>query len=356
MPPALAIAAELARCGHTVALAGHGPRAADALSEGAELLPLEALSDHDLTRASSRLRQLRDLKRMGTDAALAREVGAIIDERRPDAVVVDCMMLSALRAALASAAPTAALFHSFGAFMANAAKAPLKQVSALLGVPTVRLWEAARARILPTDRELDPAGDGRSPVAFDWVGTTEAGAPPAARVAGDPPLVLASLSSAWAAGQADLYRRIVAALAGQPARLIVTTGGAELEGGLDPAPGVEILGRAPHGELLPRVDLVIGHGGHSTTMKALAHGVPLLILPVNPMSDQPLIGRTIEARGLGRTLPRTASAERIRQTALGILADGAIRAAAARTGERLRGQRGAARAVELLEARCGLSA
>ncbi|MBX3094688.1 MAG: hypothetical protein KF680_09185 [Cryobacterium sp.] len=166
--------------------------------------------------------------------------------------------------------------------------------------------------------------------------------------------MLVSLSSAWAPGQADVYRRVVEALTALPVRAIVTTGGAQLEGDLRSTANVEVRERVPHAELLPHVDLVIGHGGHSTTLKTLAHGVPLLILPINPMSDQSLTGRTIERHGLGRTLPRTASVAALRAAVTAVLEDGATRDAASATGERLRAQNGAASAVDLIETRCHL--
>ena len=164
--------------------------------------------------------------------------------------------------------------------------------------------------------------------------------------------MLVSLSSAWAPGQADAYRRIIAALAALPVRAVVTTGGAELEGVLDPAPNVEVRGGSRTPGCCP-VDVVVGHGGHSTTMKALAHGIPLLVLPMNPMSDQPMIGRVVQ-RGLGLALPRTAAPDRIRGAVAAILADPVIRAGAAAAGERLRAQRGADAAAALIESRCAL--
>lgn len=354
VPPAVAIAREASRRGHAVVLAGHGRRAAEDPPTGTDLLRLESLAGHDLTRATGRLGQMRALNRMATDESVSREVAALIAERRPDAVVVDCIMLSSLKAALASGAPTAALFHTVGSFMLNAARPPLNVVAAMLGVPAARIWGAARARILPTDRELDPAGDGESSIDFDWVGTTEQGVPPAPRVPGEPPLVLVSLSSAWAAGQSDVYRRIVTALTALPVRAIVTTGGAEIEGELRSVANVEVRERVPHADILPRADLVVGHGGHSTTLKTLAHGVPLLVVPINPMSDQALMGRTVEAHGLGRTLPRRATVAQLRDALTAILDDPSIRAAAAATGERLRAQDGAAAAVDLIETRCRL--
>jgi UDP:flavonoid glycosyltransferase YjiC (YdhE family) len=56
---------------------------------------------------------------------------------------------------------------------------------------------------------------------------------------------------------------------------------------------MEVHHYLPHEEIMPKASLVIGHGGHSTTMRALAHDLPLLILPVHPMLDQPMIGKAV---------------------------------------------------------------
>ncbi|QEO09926.1 glycosyltransferase [Protaetiibacter larvae] len=352
VPPALAIADELARRGHRVTLAGVRARPGDPQPTGVVEVPLQSFDDVDITRATGTVGQLRALSRLGMSAAVTREVRALIAEGRPDAVILDGIMLRALKHALRSGVPTVVLFHSLGAFWADGAtRGPVDVLMRPFGMRPATLWGAAAARILPTDRQLDPAGSRSDVPAFDWVGTTEPGAPPASRTPGAPPLVLVSLSSAWQSGQLEVYRRIVAALGGLPVRAIVTTGGVDLEGELAPLPNVEVRGRVPHAELLPHVDLVVGHGGHSTTLKTLAHGIPLLVLPMNPASDQRLIGGVVETAGLGRVLPRTAPVERIRDTVRELLADDAVRAAAARTGERLRAQRGAAVAADLLEQR-----
>lgn len=102
------------------------------------------------------------------------------------------------------------------------------------------------------------------------------------------------------------------------------------------ADNVDVRGWLPHDAVLPSVDLVIGHGGHSTTMKALAHGVPLLVIPVNPISDQRQIGQMLQQTRLGLELAKSASAEEIRSAANSLLADDTLRANAAATGRRLR--------------------
>ncbi|WP_353987434.1 glycosyltransferase [Ruicaihuangia caeni] len=356
VPPALAIANELAGRGHEVTLAGVRPRDSGALEASVERVPLAALAHDDLTDPGGSIGQLAALRHLTIGPHVAEDVRSLLDSRRPDAVVVDCAMLSSLREALGSGVPTAALFHSFGAFWQRwFMRGPIDLASRLLRLRAVSLWARADARLLATDPELDPASRrdfsrDLKGIRFEWTGTTEIGAPPAPREAGAMPVMLVSLSSAWIRGQADAYRRIIAALADSPVRAIVTTGGAEIESELWGGSSVQVLGRAPHAELLPEVDLVIGHGGHSTTLKALAHGIPVLVLPMNLISDQRMVGRIVQAAGVGRTLPRRAAPELIRATVLHMLGDTSVVQAAALTGERLRRQRGASVAADRIEA------
>lgn len=355
VPPTLAIASELARRGHEVTIAGLRARAE--LPDGIAQEPLPALAGMDVRRRAGRLGHLPALARMGMARAVARETGRAIDAHDPHAVVVDGVMLTSLREAVRASERrgivTAVLFHTLGAFWSRGLGSPALRVAlGPFGLAPLALLDRAQARLLPTDRELDPAGHagpGASKIAFDWLGTTERAQPPAPRPPDELPLVLVSLSSAWQRGQADLYRRIIRALSALPVRAIVTTGGVELESTLTAPPRVDVRGWASHAELMPHADLVIGHGGHSTTLKALAHGIPLLILPLDPMSDQPLLGRTVQEAGLGRTLRRGATAEEIAAAVLGILADPGIAAAAARTGERLRAEDGAAAGADIIE-------
>lgn len=356
VPPTLAIAGELARRGHRVAVAGVRTRPGDRKPEGIAEVSLPALADLDVARTPGRLGLAPAATRMTVGAAVARDVRAVLAGHRSDVVVVDGVMLSSIREALRSGIPTAVLFHSLGQFWNDGMNnGPVNALLRPFGLAPRALLDRADALLLPTDRELDPAGRSSSGLAFDWLGTTERGLPPERRTPGEPALVLVSLSTAWLKIQGDVYRRIIAAL-GQldrgesPVRAIVTTGGVQLDGELSPLPNVEVRGRSSHAEILPRADLVIGHGGHSTTLRALAHGVPLLVLPVNPMSDQPMISKVVESAGVGRRLSRNASPEAIRDAVRTILADRDIRAAAARTGERLRGQRGAEAGADRIEA------
>lgn len=266
---------------------------------------------------------------------------ALVAARDADLVVVDCLLLAPLAGALASGVPTAVLFHTFGGWwVRDFVRGPIGRIGGMRGLAPARLWDAAAARLVLTDRELDPGRDDPRLAGATWTGTTELGAEPGPR--GPRPRVLVALSSTTWPGMLPVYRRIVAALAALDIDAVVTTGGVDLGGELAGAPNVEVRGWTPHAELLTGVDLVIGHGGHSTTLKALAHGVPLLILPINPTADQRWIGGLLERAGLGRRLPKSASAATIRRAVLALLADPVTADRTAATGRRLRAQRSGA--------------
>jgi UDP:flavonoid glycosyltransferase YjiC (YdhE family) len=97
------------------------------------------------------------------------------------------------------------------------------------------------------------------------------------------------------------------------------------------------------------VSLVVGHGGHATTMTALAHDLPLLVLPMDAKTDQPYVGKTVQRAGAGLTMSRRATPEKIRAAVEQLLVDGPQREAAARLGAIVRAVPGAATAADLIE-------
>lgn len=71
-------------------------------------------------------------------------------------------------------------------------------------------------------------------------------------------------------------------------------------------------------------------------MKALAHGVPVLVIPVNPLSDQPLIARVIEESGVGMSVRKSANPLAICAAVQRLLADAELQECAANMGRRMR--------------------
>lgn len=84
-------------------------------------------------------------------------------------------------------------------------------------------------------------------------------------------------------------------------------------------------------------------------MRALAHGVPLLILPMHRALDQAMIGEAIATAGAGRVLPKTASPKEIRREVRVLLEHPSYRRAAESAAARLSATNGAIAAADELE-------
>jgi sterol 3beta-glucosyltransferase len=104
----------------------------------------------------------------------------------------------------------------------------------------------------------------------------------------------------------------------------------------------------PHDQLFARVQAVVHHGGSGTVGTALRAGRPTLVVPF--IFDQFFWGHRVEQAGVGpHPVPfARLSVERL-AAALARLADGDIRLAAERLGERIRDEDGVARAVAAVE-------
>jgi UDP:flavonoid glycosyltransferase YjiC (YdhE family) len=347
IPPTLAVAQALARRGISVEIAG--------LLPDRTALPHIPFPLANAITPDSRPQGPRELLatfRLMASRTSSRDALKIIVERRPDVVVVDCMLPAVIRAALASHVPTVVLFHTFSTFwMHTFDRGPFGRLLGFLGLRPALLWNGAASRLFLTDADIDPGRYDPALAGYVWTGTTEVGheSQPCSNLAR--PRVLVALSSTPFPGMFAVYRRIIAALSTLPLDAVVTTGGVDLGGQLQGSAHIEIRGWADHGQILPTVDLMIAHGGHSSTLKALAHGVPLLILPVNPIADQRLIGRIVDSLGAGRWLPKTARSAVIRHAVVAILADTSIIARARSTGRRLRARTdGAEVAADHIEA------
>lgn len=93
---------------------------------------------------------------------------------------------------------------------------------------------------------------------------------------------------------------------------------------------------------------MIGHGGHSTTARALSAGIPVLVLPMHPLMDQPEVGRAVSRLGAGLTLSKSASSVKIRAAVKELLKDKSFRVAARQIGEQSRAKDGALVAVNVI--------
>jgi hypothetical protein len=121
---------------------------------------------------------------------------------------------------------------------------------------------------------------------------------------GGPPLVYLTFGSVTAGRHLPywpgVYRAAIAALAPLPIRLLVTSGEprdvAELG---ELPPNVRVEQWVPQAQIA--ADVIVSHGGHGTTLAALAHGVPVAVLPLFAL-DQAAHGRAVARAGAGITL------------------------------------------------------
>lgn len=351
VPPTMAIVRELCRRGVEVEVAGilvaDAAQDPGAPASGDVTIPAEVDVPWAPKRDDAGTPQPLGptLARIFLSSRLTHHAEALIRERQPDVVVVDCMALALIKGANNSGVPVVVLLHTFAEYWRRSfLRGPVAAIVGALGFSPRALWSAATQRLLLTDPVLDPARRDPEFERYVWTGTTETGAEQ--HPSSGTPRVVVSFSTTPLPGMRRAYRDAIEALRGLPVEAIVTTGGFDL-GEAPVAPNVQVRGYVPHAEVLPGAALVIGHGGHSTTMKALCHSIPLLVLPLNPTADQALIGDIIGDAGLGRRISARSGPERIRREVAELLQDSAVQERAGTTGARLRSlPRGAAVAAD----------
>lgn len=164
--------------------------------------------------------------------------------------------------------------------------------------------------------------------------------------AGDPP-VYVGFGSMTAERPAELTRAVIDGLRRAGRRAVLSAGW----GGLAPQPDsddLHFVGDVPHRWLFPRMSAVIHHGGAGTAASAFLAGVPQMAIPF--LADQPFWGHRIASLGAGPApIPVAAlTAERLRLALLRLHAPD-IRRTAHALGRRVRVERGADTAVEVIE-------
>jgi MGT family glycosyltransferase len=160
------------------------------------------------------------------------------------------------------------------------------------------------------------------------------------------PRVLVALSTTFQHQEAML-RRIAAALTTLPLEAVITVGPAVELGALVPARNVAIVRYLAHRMVLPDCALVITHAGLGTVMAALAHGVPLLCLPMG--REQHDNAARVAACGAGCVLTPDADMGAISQAICTMLAAPEYRTAARHMATTIARRDGRKVAVDALE-------
>jgi UDP:flavonoid glycosyltransferase YjiC (YdhE family) len=129
-------------------------------------------------------------------------------------------------------------------------------------------------------------------------------------------------------GQLELVANVCAGLELAGVEGLLTLGPA-LTGALAPRfPGVDVVEWADHDESMASCRLVITHGGLGTTLRALAHGRPLLLLPLG--RDQHFNATRVQELGAGLQLAGDAPARAIAEAIRRLIAEPTFRLAARR--------------------------
>jgi MGT family glycosyltransferase len=119
----------------------------------------------------------------------------------------------------------------------------------------------------------------------------------------------------------ELFRHVIEGLRDLDVTVVLTTGPDQDPGVLGSLPPwVHALRFVPHERLLPHCDLVISHSGAGTTLAALEHGLPSLLLP--QAADGFRVAEGCVAAGAGRSLdPSATTPEAVRRECAALLED-----------------------------------
>jgi MGT family glycosyltransferase len=395
-PPQMSVARALVARGHSVRVLADPVLRPEVEAAGAEHLSWNRAPHRATTGFDSHFvrdwepgpdgfARMRDNLAVGPAAAYAADVREEITRARPDCLLTEMLLFGPQVAAEAAGVPYVVLNSTinvipapgvppFGQGLMPAVTDADRERDRIAGELGMQAWDAAlpalnAARVEqglePIDHVLE---QGRSAAltlvltsaAFDF---TE-GLPPTVKHVGprlddpvwaetwdpprgDDPLVLVAFSSDFQ-DQADILRRVVAALGRLRVRGVVTTGK-----GIDPAElpseqNVQVVRSAPHADVLAEAAAVITHCGHGSTLKALAAGLPMVCLPIG--RDQLDVAARVVHRGAGTRLDPSAEPQAIAAALTDVLEEPNYRRSAERIASAIAEETATDSAVEEIEA------
>ncbi|HEY3917977.1 MAG TPA: glycosyltransferase [Stellaceae bacterium] len=312
LPPSLGIARALTERGHRVAFAGRPemvPRVDAAGFRAIELTQAYAQVDRypansPMSRAACYL----------TSPAVAEQVRNVVKAEAPDLVIFDGMFPAALAQAKDFGKPTVAVSHTFCFRMLDRWR---NTTNALIGmrqqagfgalpdldtlwhgcdrviVTTLAKFDAAPLPGWETMRHVGPVLEDEKvavPLSLPW------------RDDDKTPLVLMSFSTGFEQRSVDKLQRGLDALADLPVHVVATTGGIVEPAELKAPRNALVVNYAAHDPIIARSAFVVTHGGHGTAMRALRHGVPMIVMP-GIAHDQAVIAALMDEWGTGIAMP-----------------------------------------------------
>jgi UDP:flavonoid glycosyltransferase YjiC (YdhE family) len=347
LPPLLAAAELLAARGFSVEMLTSAATRAAARDRGFGMHAYRRTPDPDVTVPFEA--QAGRMLAMAAGIELATDVLELARELPIDLVVADCMLPGALAAGEATGVPTVSLVH-FAYALARSVMArgggawttdrvTLNDTRRQLGLAAtssgIGAWESPRLLLVTVPRWFDAPGE--LPPHVLHAGPLGVRTVPATGRAADEGRALLAFSTTVMDGQSQLVENACAAIGRTDREGVLTLGGVLEPPAAGKLAGVSVIDWADHDALIARCDVVVTHGGLGTTLRALAHGRPLLVLPLG--RDQHFNAERVVAVGAGLQLPATADPEEIAEALERLFAepafhDAACRAAAAIAAER----------------------
>jgi UDP:flavonoid glycosyltransferase YjiC (YdhE family) len=241
----------------------------------------------------------------------SQQVGALVSDlikaERPDLVITSLFGIGAADvAATAAGIPWAMVNSTF--YIGPQPPRPLNLDFGARAVPLIEsflpLIERAHLALHATDRVFDFDHTGL-PINHRYVGPLigepNGSAPAYIDEPGDP-WVLVTVSS-QTQDDVTIARSTMDGLASLPVRVLVTTGGSHPLEALQPLPAnARAEAYVSHAAVLRRAQALVSHAGHGSVMKALWHGVPMVLVPWG--RDQPGVAARAERLGVARVLSR----------------------------------------------------
>lgn len=337
VPPAIALGQRLTMAGHRVTVLGPASATVMASAAGVRLVAYESVRDAPTDESFDDNDAL--FKEVLHGDGVARDMVEVATREQAEVVVIDCMMGAAFAAAERLGLPTAVLVHVlYRPFVEQWGQFVLDAVTprAGLGLPAApSLPPSGLLAAADLVMALTPPGfdfDGADiPANTHYVGPILFPTPPGRRPEGtsgsdgDSPLVLISFSTTLQ-GQRAALPPVLDAIGQLPVRAVLTLGGVLQPDEITAPANVEVVPYIPHASVLPRAAAVVCHGGLSTIMASLSHGVPLLCIPQG--REQPLNSERVRASGTGQMLPSDANPHQIATAVNALIEDPAYRAAA----------------------------
>ena len=349
LPPQLGIGTALVDRGWTVVVYADDALAVRAGAVGLRSVPARTSSPYDPRQPRTVLQSLRDVPRLWGDRVRGRDAVAVARRIGADVAVVDVLLVGALAELEAAGIPTVVVAHSTWEGVRMFLGGPLGLRLRQLGVAPFPILERATRILVTSDARL-----GRPvsmPANASLIGPVLQEPPRAeSRAVRALPLVLLSLSTVAFPGQRAALQRLLDGLAAMPIQVRAATAGITDVAGLRVGANTSLSPLLDHGALLPEASAIVSHGGHATVVRALAHGVPMLLVPMHPLMDQPRIARAVAAAGAGLAAPKSIRPDRVRTAVGRLLSEPRHAQAAAALGAAFVAANGIDRAVDEITA------